>query len=187
MRLFLLFLPSREIRDELAVSRGRVSLVDLASTLNVDFSHVEAQGQTVARQDGHRTHLVLGQLVDSDYLDSLCEQVNEGLQLNGTISISTLTKEYDLPSEFLQVRTAKSEEKRSSLVSKFVLILSSCLSPPNPAGGGREAPRRNHRGLPRLPRPAHHLDHVLRAAQQGQDQGSAVRRHGPHSGTGHRQ
>ncbi len=93
----------REIRDELAVSRGRASLVDLAAALNVDYSHAEEQGQAVARQDGGRTHLVLGQLVSSDYLDSLCEQVNEGLQLNGTVTISALTKEYDLPSEFLQV------------------------------------------------------------------------------------
>ena len=33
----------REIKDEMYVSRGRVSLVDLANTLNVDFSHVEHQ------------------------------------------------------------------------------------------------------------------------------------------------
>ncbi len=80
-----------------------MGLVELAAALNVDFSHVEAQAQTVAKQDGAKTHLVLGQLVSASYLDSLCEEVNEGLQLNGTVSMTTLTKEYDLPSDFLQV------------------------------------------------------------------------------------
>lgn len=36
----------REIKDELYVSGGRASLVDLAQTLNVDFSHVEYQVRT---------------------------------------------------------------------------------------------------------------------------------------------
>ncbi len=97
----------REIRDELLVSRGRISLVDLASALNVDFTHVEQQAANVVRQDGNRTHLVLGQVVDSNYLDTLCEQVNEGLQHSGLVSISALTKEHDLPSEFLQEQVGK--------------------------------------------------------------------------------
>jgi len=91
----------REIRDELSVSRGRASLVDLAKALNVDFSHVEAQAQAIAKAD-NRLHLVLGQLVDSTYLDSVCEEINEQLQLHGTVSLVNLTKDYDLPSDFLQ-------------------------------------------------------------------------------------
>ncbi len=78
-----------------------MGLVGLASTLNVDFSHVEAQAQILTKQE-RSIHLVLGQLISSSYLDSLCQEVNERLQLDGTISMSVLTKEYDLPSEFLQ-------------------------------------------------------------------------------------
>lgn len=89
----------REIRDELYLNRGRVSIVDLAQSLNVDFSHVELQAQTVAKGDS--IHIVLGQLVDSSYLDSVAEEINEKLQQAGTISISQITKDYDLPSEFL--------------------------------------------------------------------------------------
>ena len=47
-------------------------------------------------------NFVLGQLVDTTYLDFIAEEINEKLQLEGTVSISTITKEYDLPSEFLQ-------------------------------------------------------------------------------------
>ena len=91
----------REIRDELYVARGRSSLVDLANALNVDYSHVEHQAQLLAKQDS-RVNFVLGQLVDSSYLDFIAEEINEKLQLEGTVSISAITKEYDLPSEFLQ-------------------------------------------------------------------------------------
>ena len=44
----------REIKDELYVARGRASLVDLANTLNVDYSHVEHQAQLLSKQV--RTH-----------------------------------------------------------------------------------------------------------------------------------
>ena len=47
-------------------------------------------------------NLVLGQLVNADYLDSICDEINENLQLHGSVSISKLTKDFDLPSEFLQ-------------------------------------------------------------------------------------
>ena len=46
--------------------------------------------------------LVLGQLVDGNYVDSICEELNEKLQMEGTLSLSVVTKEYDLPSEFVE-------------------------------------------------------------------------------------
>ena len=49
-----------------------------------------------------RVNLILGQLIDGNYVDSICEEINEQLQLEGTISIAKITKEYDLPSEFIQ-------------------------------------------------------------------------------------
>ena len=70
----------REIKDELYVARGRSSLVDLANTLNVDYSHIEHQAQLLAKQDS-RVNFVLGQLVDSSYLDYIAEEINEKLQL----------------------------------------------------------------------------------------------------------
>jgi len=91
---------SKEIKDELFVSGGRLGLVELAAALNVDFSHVENMAQSICKGD-RELHLVLGQLVSHRYLDDLCRQINEKLQQAGTISIPSLTKEYDLPSEFL--------------------------------------------------------------------------------------
>jgi hypothetical protein len=47
-----------------------------------------------------------GQLVSNNYLDNLAREVNERLQQRGTLPVPSLTKEYDLPTEFLldQVR-----------------------------------------------------------------------------------
>eukprot|EP00092_Neocalanus_flemingeri_P007696 GFUD01008312.1.p1 GENE.GFUD01008312.1~~GFUD01008312.1.p1 ORF type:complete len:788 (+),score=294.35 GFUD01008312.1:119-2482(+) len=91
---------NKEVKDELYVSGGRLGLVEIAATLNVDFSHVEAMAQTLCK--GDRTlHLVLGQLVSHRYLEDLCRQINEKLQQAGTIAIPSLTKVYDLPADFL--------------------------------------------------------------------------------------
>jgi hypothetical protein len=44
--------------------------------------------------------------VSNHYLDNLAREVNERLQQRGTLPVPSLTKEYDLPTEFLldQVR-----------------------------------------------------------------------------------
>ena len=91
---------SREIDDELYVSRGRISLSDLASNLSLDYSHVEYQAQILSKRDSS-VHLVLGQLINSSYLDDMADQLNEKLQVVGTLSISNLAKDFNLPSEFL--------------------------------------------------------------------------------------
>jgi hypothetical protein len=96
----LKFLLFREIDDELYVARGRISLSELATNLNVDYSHAEFQAQQLVKHD-HHTHLVLGQLVNSKYLDDMAEQLNEKLQVDGTMSIASLAKEFNLPSDFL--------------------------------------------------------------------------------------
>ena len=82
------------------VARGRISLSDLATNLRVDYSHIETQAQQLAKHD-QKVHMVLGQLVNSKYLDDVAEQLNEKLQGIGTLSIATIAKDYNLPSDFL--------------------------------------------------------------------------------------
>lgn len=90
----------KEIRDELYVQNGRINLVDLAHNLNVDLSHIESKVGEFVTQEPDVT-IVLGQLIDRSYLDRVAEEVNEKLQQNGQITIGELTKQYDLPGEFL--------------------------------------------------------------------------------------
>ncbi|KAM4633692.1 E3 UFM1-protein ligase 1 [Polymixia lowei] len=91
---------SREIRDELYVHGGRINIVDLQQIINVDLGHVENRASDIAKSD-KGVQLVLGQLIDENYLDHLAEEVNDKLQEAGLITISELCKTYDLPGDFL--------------------------------------------------------------------------------------
>lgn len=95
---------SREICDELYLHGGRISLMDLASILNVNYQAIEARAQEVT-QSKPEIHLVAGQLIDNEHLDHIAEEINEYLQQSGQISLVDLIKQYELPIEFLlQVR-----------------------------------------------------------------------------------
>uniref|UniRef100_V5H7L8 E3 UFM1-protein ligase 1 homolog n=1 Tax=Ixodes ricinus TaxID=34613 RepID=V5H7L8_IXORI len=91
----------KEIMDELTVAGGRINLVDLAHNLNVDLSHIEARCSELLRSE-HSLQVVLGQLIDRSYLDTLAEDINEKLQQAGHITFGEITKQYDLPPDFLE-------------------------------------------------------------------------------------
>lgn len=97
---------SREIRDELYVHGGRVNIVDLQQSINVDLVHVENKANEIAKSD-KGVQLVLGQLIDDSYLDRLAEEVNDKLQEAGLMSISELCKNYDLPGDLLSEELSK--------------------------------------------------------------------------------
>lgn len=90
----------KEIEDELFVHGGRVNLVELAQILNVDLSHINgiAEKLAIERSD---IHVILGQLVDDNYLQRIAIEINEKLSQDGEINVSDLTVQFDLPSEFL--------------------------------------------------------------------------------------
>ena len=66
---------AKEIRDELWVCGGRIGLVELTSSLNVDYSQVEAAAQNLTKGD-RELHMVLGQLISNKYLETMCVQVS---------------------------------------------------------------------------------------------------------------
>ncbi|XP_077343348.1 E3 UFM1-protein ligase 1 [Lithobates pipiens] len=91
---------SKEIRDELQVRGGRVNIVELQQVVNVDLTHIESRANDLVRSEKN-VQLVLGQLVDDNYLDQIAEEVNDKLQEAGQVTISELCKTYDLPGDFL--------------------------------------------------------------------------------------
>ncbi|XP_024615094.1 E3 UFM1-protein ligase 1 [Neophocaena asiaeorientalis asiaeorientalis] len=91
---------SKEMRDELHVRGGRVNIVDLQQAINVDLTHIENRIGDIVKSEKH-VQLVLGQLIDENYLDQLAEEVNDKLQESGQVTISELCKTYDLPGNFL--------------------------------------------------------------------------------------
>ena len=80
---------------------GRINLVELAQRLNVDLSHVAAKASEVERSTPGCT-IIMGQLIDKQYIDTISKEINEKLLTKGQITISELTRQYDLPSDFLQ-------------------------------------------------------------------------------------
>lgn len=90
----------KEVEDELYVHGGRANLVELAQILNVDLSHINGIADRLAKER-HDMHFVLGQLIEENYLQKIAAEINEKLQQEGEVSVSDLTVQFDLPSEFL--------------------------------------------------------------------------------------
>ncbi|VDK61992.1 unnamed protein product [Onchocerca ochengi] len=75
-----------EVKNECIGREGRVSICDLAHTLNVDYEHIENAVSIISKQD---------------YINVLCRDLNERLIDDGIVSISQLAKTWDLPTEIL--------------------------------------------------------------------------------------
>lgn len=93
----------KEVEDEMYVHGGRVNLVELAQILNVDLAHINGIADKLSKERGD-IHFVLGQLLDESYVQKIAAEINEKLAQDGEISVSDLTVQFDLPSEFLLVQ-----------------------------------------------------------------------------------
>ncbi|CAD6996086.1 unnamed protein product [Ceratitis capitata] len=91
----------REVQDELYVNGGRINLVEVSKTLNVDLSRIEEIALRISETDPE-IHFMLGQLINEQYITHIAEEVNERLSQKGEITVSDLTQLFDLPSDFLQ-------------------------------------------------------------------------------------
>ncbi|XP_023306543.2 E3 UFM1-protein ligase 1 homolog [Lucilia cuprina] len=90
----------REVQDELYVNGGRVNLVEVSKTLNVDLTRIEEVANKIALESPN-VHFILGQLIDEDYITYIAQEINEKLLQKGEISVNDLTEQFDLPSDFL--------------------------------------------------------------------------------------
>nr|CAG4649980.1 EOG090X0267 [Sida crystallina] len=91
---------SKEMSEELFMHGGRINLTELVPLLNISYHAIEARAQDII-QSRPDVHLISGQLIDDDYLNHICEEINEALQQNGQISVADLTKQYELSADFL--------------------------------------------------------------------------------------
>jgi ABC-type transporter Mla MlaB component len=83
------------------VVSGRINLVELSKILNVDLAQITVKANEIERADSGCI-LVLGQLIDKSYIRHIAEEINERLSQQGQVSTADLTRQYDLPSDFLQ-------------------------------------------------------------------------------------
>lgn len=90
-----------EIKNELYATGGRIAIPDLVTTLNVDYGHIETKANYISRTSGGEINIVLGQLVSREYKDNLASEIDLHLQESGSLAISELAKQYDLPADFV--------------------------------------------------------------------------------------
>lgn len=91
-----------EIETELYANNGRIYLHELSSILLVDISLIELKANELAKRSPGRIALVLGQLITNEYKDQLAVEINEKLQIKGSITIAEIIKFCDLPPDFVQ-------------------------------------------------------------------------------------
>ncbi|XP_011704580.1 PREDICTED: E3 UFM1-protein ligase 1 homolog [Wasmannia auropunctata] len=91
----------KEIKDELYIHGGKVSLVDLAQILNVNLSQV-TKAVTEIEKHNKGLKVILGQLIDKSYISKIAEEINDKLVQHGCINVAELTLTYNLPADFLQ-------------------------------------------------------------------------------------
>lgn len=91
----------KEIHDQIYVNGGRISLNELVTTLNVDYTHVEAKAHELAQSSRGEIIYVLDQLMNEEYRAQLANEINERLHKAGVITVAELTKIYSLPADFL--------------------------------------------------------------------------------------
>jgi len=90
----------QDIKNELCLKNGRISLVDLQQILNIDYSHVEAKCKEIV-SSCRNISIVFGELIDDKHIDQLAEEINENLQASGFLKTAELSKEYNLPGSYI--------------------------------------------------------------------------------------
>lgn len=91
----------QEIEEEIAANGGRVNLVELGPTLDVDTSHIQ---DTVNHLLGSNSSMTLlnGQIISSAYLDGVVEEINQALEDSGQLSLVDVAQRFSLPANFMK-------------------------------------------------------------------------------------
>lgn len=81
-------------------------MAEIQDVINVDITHVESKVHEMVKAAGG-LHLIQGELVNSTYLDTIAEELNDLLQEEGQLSASSMCTRFNLPSDFLQEEVQK--------------------------------------------------------------------------------
>jgi hypothetical protein len=90
-----------DIKAALAQAGGRVELVELPALVGVDLVHCERQVATIISESAGSVVEAQGELITTQYFDSLAAEVNELLQESGVITLGDLAVQYSLNTELL--------------------------------------------------------------------------------------
>ena len=89
--------------------------------MNIDLSHIENISEEIVKDRAHEMRIVQGEIVTSQFMDSICQEINESLQETGCTQISELVLRLSFPTDFVyEVRTPL-EKKKTTLNFSFVV------------------------------------------------------------------
>ncbi len=91
----------KEILDALRQAGGRLALVELPTIVGVDYVHCERQAAVVVSESSGSVQEVNGELITSQYFDSVAAEINEQLQEAGQLSLGELAAQYSMATELV--------------------------------------------------------------------------------------
>eukprot|EP00771_Trimastix_marina_P000690 gnl/Trimastix_PCT/1714.p1 GENE.gnl/Trimastix_PCT/1714~~gnl/Trimastix_PCT/1714.p1 ORF type:complete len:926 (-),score=330.19 gnl/Trimastix_PCT/1714:9-2729(-) len=103
-----------EIAHELQMHAGRISVNELPALINVEHSLVAKAAQRLAsRLD--TIHSVEGELLSSEYIDSLAAEIHETLEAVGCLGVGEIASRFQLQPRFvLQLITSRAGESTAA-------------------------------------------------------------------------
>ncbi|CAD6191221.1 unnamed protein product [Caenorhabditis auriculariae] len=90
-----------EVKNECVAAGGRAPLTDIATSLNVDFDHVDRIAKLVVVEDSAYT-LSNGEIFATEYVHQLQSELRNLLEEHGSQTLASLCKQWDLSQELLQ-------------------------------------------------------------------------------------
>eukprot|EP00375_Theileria_parva_P000084 XP_762753.1 hypothetical protein [Theileria parva strain Muguga] len=90
-----------EVENELLSRGGRIPIFELNSVLNFQPDHIDRAVSNIVKPGGEylNSH---GVIISKQYLERLMHSIDDRIQECGTVAISDLSKEYDLPLEMMR-------------------------------------------------------------------------------------
>ena len=90
-----------EIESEIAVNKGRISLVELHRSLDLPMSLIEEKAKLLLNKN-RNLNIIEGNLITNSYFDNVCEEIKEMLLLQGNLLISEIANRFDLSIDFFK-------------------------------------------------------------------------------------
>ncbi|VDP90459.1 unnamed protein product [Echinostoma caproni] len=96
----------KEIREEVEAHSGRISLIEIASNIDVDPLIVEARAAEMIAADAqdkssNRLLSLPGELIDESYVRQVAHEIQDMFEERGQVSIGELATAFGLPTAFL--------------------------------------------------------------------------------------
>ncbi|PNW71999.1 hypothetical protein CHLRE_16g686650v5 [Chlamydomonas reinhardtii] len=90
-----------EVQKALRQAGGRLALVELPTIVGVDLIHCERQVAAIIAQSAGTVQEVNGELITTQYLDTIASEINDQLQESGQINVGELAAQYGLATELV--------------------------------------------------------------------------------------